>query len=322
MKRRWVPQRVRDDVVAFVLSAVARTELSQGALLAWIGLSRERFAQWRRRLGRPNAHNVLTPRDFWLLEWERAAILTFYAEHRLEGYRRVAFMMLDADVVAVSPSTVYRVLKAAGALRVWNRRVSKKGTGFVQPPAAHAHWHVDVTYLNIRGTFYYHCALLDGFSRALVHWEIRERMTEADVETIVQRAREKFPEARPRIISDNGPQFIAREFKEFVRLCGMTHVRTSPYYPQSNGKIEAYHKALKGECIRPGTPLSLQEARRIVGKFVDHYNNERLHGALGHITPRDKLEGRAAAIVAERRRKLKAARARRERRRLAQAAGL
>jgi len=63
-------------------------------------------------------------------------------------------------------------------------------------------------------------------------------------------AKEKYPEARPRIISDNGPQFIAKDFKEFIRISGMTHVRTSPFYPQSNGKIERWHKSLKGECIR------------------------------------------------------------------------
>jgi hypothetical protein len=108
----------------------------------------------------------------------------------------------------------------------------------VQPLAAHEHWHVDVSYLNLGGTFYYLCSLLDGYSRLIVHWEIRERMTERDVETIVQRGLEKFPDARPRIISDNGPQFIARDFKEFVGLSGITHVRTSPYYPQSNGKLE------------------------------------------------------------------------------------
>lgn len=85
-------------------------------------------------------------------------------------------------------------------------------------------------------------------------------MTEPEVETIVQRARERFPDARPRIISDNGPQFIARDFKEFIRICGMTHVRTSPYYPQSNGKIERWHKSLKGECVRVKTPLSLDDA--------------------------------------------------------------
>ncbi|MCA1704834.1 MAG: transposase family protein [Actinobacteria bacterium] len=115
-------------------------------------------------------------------------------------------MMLDDDVVAVSPSSTYRVLKQADVLGRRSGSPSKKGTGFVQPLAAHEHWHVDISYLNICGTFYYLCSLLDGYSRYLVHWEIRESRTEQDVETIVQRAREKFPEARPRIISDHGPQ--------------------------------------------------------------------------------------------------------------------
>jgi transposase InsO family protein len=111
-------------------------------------------------------------------------------------------MMLDADVVAVSPATTYRVLRAAGRLNRWNKKPSKKGTGFVQPLAPHEHWHVDISYLNVAGTFYYLCSLLDGASRAIVHWEIREQMTELDVECVMQRARERFPGAKPRIISD------------------------------------------------------------------------------------------------------------------------
>ena len=77
--------------------------------------------------------------------------------------------------------------------------------------------------------------MLDGYSRFIVHWDLRESMTEADIEIILQGAKEKHPGVKPRIISDNGPQFIARDFKEFIRISGMTHVRTSPYYPQSNG---------------------------------------------------------------------------------------
>ncbi len=140
-------------------------------------------------------------------------------------------------------------------------------------------------------------------------------MKEADVEIVLQRAREKFPEARPRIISDNGPQFVARDFKEFIRLSGMTHVRTSPYYPQSNGKLERWHGTLKRDCLRPAVPLSLEEARRLVAQFVEHYNHARLHSALGYVTPADKLAGREAAIFAERDRKLAAARERRATRR-------
>ena len=172
-----------------------------------------------------------------------------------------------------------------------------------------------MSYINIAGTFYYLRSLLDGCSRYTAHWELRESMTEADVEQIIQRAREKFPGVTPRIISDNGPQFIARDFKEFIRICGMSHVRTSPYYPQSNGKIERWHRILKEECIRPGTPLTPEDARRIVGKFVDHYNNVRLHSAIGYITPWDKLQGREKEILAARDRKLEAARERRKEKR-------
>src|SRR3982074_3904829 len=114
-------------------------------------------------------------------------------------------------------------------------------------------------------------------------------MLEAEVETIIQRAREKFPGVTPRIISDNGPQFIAKDFKEFIRICGMTHVRTSPYYPQSNGKLERFHKTIKGECIRVKVPLSLEDARRLVTEYVTHYNQARLHSAIGYVTPNERL---------------------------------
>src|SRR5690348_10307936 len=128
-------------------------------------------------------------------------------------------------------------------------------------------------------------------------------------------ANEKAPEARPRIISDNGPQFIAKDFKEFIRISGMTHVRTAPYYPQSNGKIERWYKSLKGECIRPGTPLSLEDARRLVEGYVEHYNDVRLNSAIGYITPKDMLAGRHAEIHAERDRKLEETRKHRQVRR-------
>jgi len=142
-------------------------------------------------------------------------------------------------------------------------------------------------------------------------------MTEQDVEIIVQRALEAFPGVKPRIISDNGPQFIARDFKAFIRIKGMGHVRTSPYYPQSNGKLERWHKSLKSECIRPKAPLNIEEARRLVSSYVDDYNHRRLHSAIGYVTPADKLAGKAPEILATRERKLAQARERRaENRRL------
>jgi transposase InsO family protein len=221
-------------------------------------------------------------------------------------------MMLDADVVAASPSSVYRVLRDAGLMDRHNTKTSLKGTGFHQPIGPHEHWHVDVAYINVQGTFFFLCSLLDGFSRSIVHWEMRPKMEEIDIETIIQRALERYPGVHPRIISDNGPQFIARDFKEFIRICGMTHVRTSPYYPQSNGKIERWHRSIKSECIRPGTPLSVDDAVRLIEGYVRHYNEVRLHSAIGYVAPADKLAGRDKAILAERDRKLDEARARRQ----------
>jgi len=132
-----------------------RTGLPVGRIASWLGVAKGKYYDWRRRYGRVNEHNGRIPRDFWLEEWEREAIVDFFDRHPLEGYRRLAFMMLDEGVVAVSPSTVYRVLRAAGRLERFNRGASRKGTGFSQPSAPHEHWHTDIAYVNIAGTFYY-----------------------------------------------------------------------------------------------------------------------------------------------------------------------
>ena len=280
-------------------------------IVGWTGLSKGKFYDWNKRYGKVNEHNANIPRDHWLTLEERMSILDFHDRNPLEGYRRLTFMMLDQDVVAVSPASVYRVLKADGRLDRWSRRPSKKGTGFQQPLQPHEHWHIDIAYINVAGTFYYLCTVLDGCSRFIVHWEIQESMKEADVELVLERARERFPGVSPRIISDNGPQFIANDFKAYIRLTGMTHVRTAPYYPQSNGKLERWHKTLKADAIRIKSPSSLDEARAVVQKFVDHYCHVRLHSSIGYITPADRLNGHEKEIWAERDRKLEQARQRR-----------
>ena len=306
-----MPPDLRDAVVDFVRAFTTQTALTSRWVLVRLGVAPGQYYRWTAGYGRIHAPHGTIPRDHWLTPGERQAILDYHERHPLDGYRRLAFMMLDAEVVAVSPATVYRVLRAAGRLDRWNRTPSRKGTGFVQPLRPHEHWHIDLSYVNLAGTFSYLCTVLDGYSRLIVHWELRERMTTADVETVLQRARERFPEATPRIISDNGPQFIANDFKAFIRLAGMTHVRTSPYYPQSNGKLERWHQTLKVTTIRPQAPDSPDAARRMVAGFVAYYNHERLHSAIGFITPADRLAGRAEAIWAARDQKLDAARARR-----------
>jgi putative transposase len=291
-------------------------------LIKGLGIGVSKFYSWHKRYGKDNDHNGKVPRDHWVEEWEKQKIVEFYRDHSTDGYRRVTYMMLDQDLVAVSPATTYRILAKSGLLKRWNEtKTSSKGGGFTQPVKPHEHWHTDISYLNICGTFYYFVGILDGCSRYMVHWDIRTSMTEDDVALVLQRAREKFPGVTPRIISDNGPQFIAKDFKEYIRLSGMTHVKTSPYYPQSNGKLERFHRTIKSECIRPNTPVSLDDARRLVTEFIDYYNNKRLHSAIGYIAPVDKLNGKEQEIFNARDEKLDAARARRKQQREASLLG-
>jgi len=180
LKQRWTPHDTRDAIVDYVNQYSELTELPQKQFLRWLTLGASKFHNWKARYGKVNEHNASIPRDHWLEDWERKAILDFHEQYPLEGYRRLTFMMLDRDVVACSPASVYRVLKKAGALQRFNGKPSRKGTGFQQPLLPHEHWHVDVSYLNIAGTFYFLCSLLDGCSRYLVHWEIRENMRKND----------------------------------------------------------------------------------------------------------------------------------------------
>ena len=135
-------------MVDYVAKWSGRTELPATRLVKWVGLGMSKFYDWRKRYGKVNEHNALVPRDHWLEDWEKQAILAYYAEHPLEGYRRLTYMMMDADVVAASPATVYRVLAAAGCFARWNRKESSKGHGFQQPIQPHEHWHVDISYVN------------------------------------------------------------------------------------------------------------------------------------------------------------------------------
>ena len=190
-----------------------RSDIPCKDLLKWARLPTSKYHTWLKRYGKINEHNGKIPRDWWLEDWEKQAILDFHDKHPLEGYRRLTFMMLDDDIVAVSPSSTYRVLKTAGRL---DRKIvtpSKKGTGYIQPTKIHQEWHVDVSYINAGGTFYFLISVLDGYSRYIVHQELRETMKELDIELVIAKGTEKHPGVKPRIISDNGPQFIAKDFK-------------------------------------------------------------------------------------------------------------
>lgn len=320
-KQKQVPVKLRDEIVDCIQKLHELTGISVRIILSLAGLTSNRYYDWVNRKGQENKHNGQIPKGTWLTPEEKQAIIHYHAKNPLNGYRRLCYMMIDEDVVYCSANSVYRTLKEAGVLDKVPPAGGSKGQGFNQPTKVNQHWHVDISYLNVCGTFYYLCSILDGYSRYLVHHEIRESMTENDVEIIVQRALEQSIESlvesgmsrqqatqqvKPRVISDRGPQFIAKDFKQFIRFSGMTHVKTSPYYPQSNGKIERWHREMK-VSYRSREISSIGQAKMVVNEFVDEYNHYRLHSALGYTTPYDRYLGLDGELKSSRQKKLKKA---------------
>jgi hypothetical protein len=129
LTKNWVPHDVRDQVVDFVRCWSEKSEISIGRFPQWLGIAASKFYDWRQRYGRVNEHNGWIPRDFWLEAWEKEAIIGFHLQNPLEGYRRLTFMMLDAEVVAVSPASVWRVLRQAGLRSRWKGQPRGKGRG-------------------------------------------------------------------------------------------------------------------------------------------------------------------------------------------------
>ncbi len=275
------------------------------SVLKLIGLRSSKYYAWIDRKEQSNNHNGHIPKKHWILEWERESIISYAKKHKGEGYRRLTYMMLDEDIVAVSHSTTYRILKSAGLLNRWNKvKPSSKGKGFDQPIAPHEHWHTDIKYVNFKGTFLFLISVIDGYSRYIVHHELRQIMQEFDVEITIQRALEKYPGFKPRIISDNGTQFISKDFNEFLKLVGLQHIKTSIAYPQSNGKIERYHRTIHEECLMKISLINLDDARKQVNDYINFYNTKRLHSSIYYLTPDDFLNNRINERLLLRDRKL------------------
>lgn len=267
-----------------------KADISNKTMLSLIGINSSKYYSWNNRKGEANNHNGKIPKDNWLLDWEKEAIINYSKSHIAEGYRRLTYMMMDEDIVAVSPSSTYRILKFQGLLNRWNNvKKNLKGKGFDQPIVPHEHWHVDIKYVNFKGSFLFLISVIDGYSRYIVHHELRQSMQEFDVQITIQRALEKYPGYKPRIISDNGSQFISKDFTEYLKFVGLQHIRTSIAYPQSNGKIERYHRTVHEECLMKSSMVNLNDARKQVANYIEFYNTKRLHSSLYFLTPEDFL---------------------------------
>ena len=211
---------VSKEVVGTVTYLKHRADFPVNDSLRVLGLPRATYFRWANTKGKLPRPAAMVPKGHCLTPEERQAIEDYKRQHPEIGYRRLAYMMLDESLVAVPPSSVYRVLKQVGLSSRWTQVPGKDHqTGFKQPQRIHEHWHSDISYLNILGTHYFFISVLDGFSRYIIHHEVRLGMTTTDVEIVLERALAKLPSGtpRPRLITDNGSQYVSTQLKAYLR---------------------------------------------------------------------------------------------------------
>jgi hypothetical protein len=273
-------------------------------LAMYAGVSRRTFREWQSRKDQENKHNGQIPREHWTTPEEEAAIISYCVERMELGYRTLCWQMVDANIVFVSPGTVYNVLKRGGLSKKWAELGEDTKKGFEQPKAVHEQWHTDISYVKICGNFYYSISVMDGYSRKILSWGLFQSMEGINAELVLTKAKELYPFARPRIITDNGSQFISKDFRELVFLLEIEHTLTSPGHPQSNGKLERFHRTFKCEHVRQSAFLGYEDAKERIGNWIKYYNEQRLHAALFYLPPEDVFQGHKDTRLAERKDKM------------------
>jgi transposase InsO family protein len=279
-------------------------------ILNLLGLRKARYYAWCRRAGQDQLADAstTTPSRYAVLEEEREAVVAYALAHPKDGYRRLAWQMIDEDVAYLSSSSVYRVLRDADLLYRWKRSLSQ-GERPARASRPNERWHTDIMYLRIEDSWYFLVTVLDAFSRYVVHWELLRSMTAAEVRLVIQQALEQTG-ARPQIVTDNGTQFTAADFKHLVREFELEHIRIRTYHPESNGAVERFHRSTR-EALSELELTNLSRARVIIGRWVKHYNQERLHAGLNYLPPAEYYAGNPEQRLTERRAKLVLGRKRR-----------
>jgi transposase InsO family protein len=271
---------MRELIEKEILRYKIKTGIPVNTLLKYAGISKRAWHEWQERHGIETAHNNNFPRNNHLTPDEIRAIIAYCTENPLKGYRMQCWEMVDKNVAFVSCSSVYNVIKRYNLGKKWSQAVEPAKHGFDQPLAVHEQWHIDFSYIKVGGAFYYFLGILDGYCRKMLSWRLCENMSGINAEILVAKTKELYPGVRsPRIISDNGSQFISKDFEELLVLLEFGHTLTSPNHPQSNGKLERFNRTLKTEHVRRSAYIDYQDACVRMAKWIAYYNSERLHSA-------------------------------------------
>lgn len=216
-------------------------------VLSHLGLAENTYYRWRRMEASGNLEDAYckVPNLDTTLNWEKEATIKYALENPKEGYRRLSYMMIDDDVVCLTPSTVYRILSERDLLHRYKRSEKSPGRYDFKPEKPHQQWHIDIMYLWVSHRWYFFVGVLDAYSRYIVHWDLLETASSADIRAVIESALRKYPGVTPRIVTDNGPQFKSKDFRVLLKEFSLLDIKCRIRHPESNGKIERFHRSLE-----------------------------------------------------------------------------
>jgi putative transposase len=286
-----------------------RTNFSLDRILQLFELKRSTYFGWFDGAGelkipierKPQNSNIRAA-----LKAEEEAVVAYRLKHKDIGYRKLTWMMIDEGIAFLGESAVYQILSKRGLLYGWHKPAGEpaKKEYTDKPQYVHHHWHTDIAYIKIQGIFYFLIMVLDGHSRFLLGWDLMTDMLGRSVEDFIAKVKEKYPNAKPKLIHDNGSQFVSHDFKRLVSTLEIQSIPTRRNHPETNGKIERMNGTVKNEAIRPNAPQTFLEAWEILNEYEYIYNHQRLHAGIKFLRPSDLFFNRQNEIQVARLQKL------------------
>ncbi len=293
-----------------IIRLVEGSALPVKRTLRELGVPRSSFYRWYARYAEAGYDGLASQppnvRRFWnrIPESERQRVVEVALEKPELTPRELAWHITDSHGAYISESSVYRILRDHDLVASPAYIVLSATDQFKHKTSrVHELWQTDFTYFKVIGWgWYYLSTVLDDFSRYIIAWLLCSTMSADDVKNTLEMAVAKTGATgvkvkhRPRLLSDNGPCYLASELKEYLAQQGIGHTRGRPYHPMTQGKIERYHRTMKNVINQDNYYLPWQ-LKHQVGRFVEYYNHHRVHEALDNLTPADVYEGRAVEIT-------------------------
>jgi len=309
-------------VHATVVQTKERSGWAAKKILAALGIARRSYYRWLReeKWARQLPPAPVKPvQPYEALPKEKEAVLAYACKHSELRHREMAWRMVDEDVVCLSPSTVYRILKEAKLVCPWRRRSKRRRVEEEKAKRPNERWATDLMYLLVNGRRYFYIGFIDEYSRYLVHQELLRSMDGPTVSLAAAAALATLPKGvdglpidRPEMRTDNGSGFVSWEFRQVLREHGLTQQRIRAHCPEENGVMERSNRTIREALEQEPEPEDALEAERVLSRIQQRYNEVRLHSALGYLRPVDYYRGKPAELHEARRQKLRQARHRRK----------